>query len=394
MTRCKGASISGLGTMQHEPTLFVTAADVSGDIHAAKLIRALSGRLPGARFVGVGGEHMAEAGCELLDRTTGRATMLTHSVGHILYYHRLIRRVAKEMAEQRPAVHIPVDSPAMNWHLAKAARRRDIPVMYYICPQVWAWAPWRVRKLRRLTDVVACILPFEPCYLRPRGVNAHYVGHPLFDELDAPDPPDLDDPARTGRWRIALLPGSRAGEISDHVPPLVAVYDHLRRKYPQAEFAFTAVGPEAADRIRAAAGRDDLPMEVSRTPEVLKRSHFAVVVSGTVTLEVAHFGVPMVVFYRAGRVAYHLLGRWLIRTKYLSLVNILAGKELVPELMPWFGDVGELIGTVDAMLAHPGRLERIRQALLELVRPLKATEGTSADQAAELVVKTMATGQA
>ncbi|MHC4716761.1 MAG: lipid-A-disaccharide synthase, partial [Planctomycetota bacterium] len=302
--------------MEREPTIFVTAAEVSGDIHAARLIRALSARLEGPRFVGVGGRHMAEAGCELLGETTGRATMLLHSVAQVLYFRRLIGRVAEAMAQRRPAVHVPVDSPAMNWHLARAAHRRRIPVMYYICPQVWAWAPWRVRKLRRLTDAVACILPFEPEYLRPRGVNAHYVGHPLFDDLPRPDPPDLAQAARTGRWRIALLPGSRVTEINHHAPALAQVYDRLRRRYPQAEFTFTAFGAEAADRIRRKAGRDDLPMEVSRTPEVLRQCHFAVVASGTVTLEVAHFGVPMVVFYRASRLGYHLLGRWLIRTPY------------------------------------------------------------------------------
>jgi len=379
--------------MEREPTVFVTAADVSGDIHAARLIRALSDRLGRARFVGVGGRHMAEAGCDLLDDTTARASMLGHSFAHLLYFHGLIRRVAAAMDEYRPAVHVPVDSPAMNWHLARAARKRHIPVMYYICPQVWAWAPWRVRKLRRLTDAVACILPFEPCYLRPRGVNAHYVGHPLFDELPGADPPDLHEAARTGAWRIALLPGSRAGEIDRHAPALAAVYDRLRRAHPQAEFTFTAFGAEAADHIRAAAGRDDLPIEISRTPEVLRRSHFAVVTSGTVTLEVAHFGVPMVVFYHVGRLGYHLLGRWLIRTRHLSLVNILAGKELVPELMPWFGDAGLLTEAAEEMLADPDRLAATRQALLELVGPLKAgADATAADKAAELVVRTMAGG--
>jgi len=379
--------------MQSERTVFVTAADVSGDIHAAGLIRALSGRLGRARFVGVGGRHMAEAGCELLADTTARASMLGHAFGHVLYFHRLIRRVAKVMSERRPVVLVPVDSPAMNWHMARAARRRGIPVMYYICPQVWAWAPWRVRKLRRLTDTVACILPFEPCYLRPLGVNAHYVGHPLFDELAPADPPDLAEAARTGQWRIALLPGSRAAEIAHHAPALAAVYDRLRRGHPRAEFAFTAFGAQAADRIRRAAGRDDLPVEVSRTAEVLRQSHFAIVASGTVTLEVAHFGVPMVVFYHAPRAAYHLLGRWLLRTRYLSLVNILAGKELVPELMPWFGDANLLAEAAEGVLADPDRMARTRRDLLELVEPLKAGPGaTAADRAAELVVRTIAGG--
>ena len=376
--------------MSAAPTVLITAADVSGDAHAARLIHALRRRWPEARFVGLGGRHMAQAGCELLADTTSRSSMLAHSLRQVGRFWLLIRRVRRAMDELRPAVHVPVDSPAMNWHLARAARRRGIPVVYYICPQVWAWAPWRVRKLRRLTDAVACILPFEPDYLRPRGVNAHYVGHPLFDNLPPADPPDLAAAARTGRWQIALLPGSRPGEIAHHVPALLAVRDRLAGRFPHAHFTFTALDERAAEAVRAAAGRRELSIAVARTPAVLARSHFAVAASGTVTLEIAHFGVPMVVFYRAGRLGYYLLARWLIRTPYLSLVNILAGRELVPELMPWFGDTDALVRAAEDMLVDLDRLRQTSRALQALVRPLRAAPGTSAaDNTADLIARTV-----
>ncbi len=375
--------------MSAAPAVLITAADVSGDAHAARLIHALRRRWPEARFVGLGGRHMAQAGCELLADTTSRSSMLGHSLRHVGHFWRLIRRVRRAMDELRPAVHVPVDSPAMNWHLARAARRRGIPVVYYICPQVWAWAPWRVRKLRRLTNAVACILPFEPDYLRPRGVNAHYVGHPLFDELAPANPPDLAA-ARTGQWQITLLPGSRPGEIAHHAPALAVVRDRLAGRFPHAHFTFTALDERAAEAVRAATGRRELSIAVARTPAVLARSHFAVAASGTVTLEIAHFGVPMVVFYRASRLGYHLLARWLIRTPYLSLVNILAGRELVPELMPWFGDADALVGAAEKMLADLDRLRQTSQALQALVRPLRAPAGTSAaDNTAELITSTI-----
>ena len=359
----------------------ITAAEVSGDAHAGRLILALRKRCPEARFFGVGGEQMARAGCELLADTASRSSMMLSSLSQVLYFHKLIRRLARAMDERKPAVLVPVDSPAMNWHVAKAARKRGVGVMYYVCPQVWAWAPWRVRKIRRLTDAVACILPFEPDYLAARGAEGRFVGHPLFDELPAADPPDILAAAERGQFRIALLPGSRASEIARHAPALAAVRDRLARRYPQAEFTFTAVDDRAADAIARATGRNDLAIQVGDTPGVLKRSHFAVAASGTVTLEIAHFGVPMVVFYRVSRLGYGLLYWWIVRTKYGSLVNILAGRQLVPELMPWFGNVDELARQAEAVLADPAAMARTRAELLALVAPLKPAPPATAPPA-------------
>ena len=376
--------------MSDRPTIFITAADVSGDVHAAGLIDQLRRRLPAARCVGIGGQAMAQAGCELLDEPVRRASMATGAFAHLWYFHKLIRRTRRAMAEARPDVHVPVDSPALNWHLARAARKIGTPVMYYIAPQVWAWARWRVRRLAGLTDAVACILPFEVGYLRPRGVNAHFVGHPLFDHLPQADPPDLDQAAAGGNWRIALLPGSREGEIRSHAPALAAVAGRLARRWPRAELTFTALGPTAAEMIRQACPGNDLPVEVGNSSQVLARSHFAVAASGTVTVQAAHFGVPMVIFYRARKWPYRLLGRWLMRTPFFSLVNILAGKRLVPELMPWYGDAGALGEAAEAMLDDLPALKRTREELLGLVAPLRVDPpATAAGNAAELVIATM-----
>lgn len=376
--------------MSDRPTIFITAADVSGDVHAAGLIEELRQRLPAARCVGIGGQAMAEAGCELLDQPVRRASMATGAFAHLRYFHKLIRRTRRAMADIAPDVHVPVDSPALNWHLARAARKLGAGVMYYIAPQVWAWARWRVRRLARLTDAVACILPFEADYLRPRGVNAHFVGHPLFDHLPQADPPDLDRPAAEGTWRIALLPGSREGEIRAHAPALAAVARRLSRRWPRAEFVFTAFGGSAAEMIRQSCPGSDLPVEVGNTSQVLARSHFAVAASGTVTIQAAHFGVPMVIFYRVSKWPYRLLGRWLIRTPFLSLVNILAGRRLLPELMPWYGDADALAEAAEGMLDDLPALKRTREELLEVVAPLRADPpATAAGNAAELVIATM-----
>lgn len=376
--------------MKDSPTIFITAAEASGDAHAAGLIEAIRRRSANARFVGTGGPAMAAAGCEMIAEPVSRAAMTTGAFVHLGYFYKLIRQASRAMAEIRPDVHVPVDSPAMNWHIAKAARKRRIPVAYYIAPQTWAWAPWRVRKLRKLADAVACILPFEADYFGSRGVNAHYVGHPLFDDLPPADPPDLEAAAASGRWRIALLPGSRDSEIKRHTPALLSVMDGLARRYRQADFTITAINSHAADVIRQSAGCGDLPIEVGHTANVLKRSHFAVTASGTVTLEVAHFGVPMIIFYRVSKWPYRLIGRWLIRTPHLSLVNILAGRTLVPELMPWFGEAGEILGCAEEMLDDVGALVALRKELTQLVAPLRVQPpGSAADNAADVVLGVM-----
>lgn len=244
--------------------------------------------------------------------------------------------------------------------------------------------------MRKLTDAVACILPFEEEYFGKRGVNAHYVGHPLFDDLPPADPPDLQDAAASGRWQIALLPGSRDSEIKPHAPALVGVMDGLARRYNQARFTITAIDDHAAEVIRQSTRRGDLPIEIGNTTEVLKRSHFAVTASGTVTLQVAHFGVPMIIFYRVGKWPWRMVGRWLIRTPHLSLVNILAGRTLVPELMPWFGDAGEILRCAEKMLDDIDALVKLRKELLRLVVPLRVPPPAgAADNAAGVVLSVM-----
>ncbi|MHC4561323.1 MAG: lipid-A-disaccharide synthase [Planctomycetota bacterium] len=375
--------------MANTPTIFFTAAEASGDSHGAGLVAALRERLPNARLVGAGGAKMADSGCEILLDMTAQAAMLHGAVMKLRYFHRCLRQLRSHVRQIKPDVIVPIDSPALNWHVAKAARKQGVPVMYYVAPQVWAWAPWRVQKLRKLTDRVACILPFEEEYLRKRGVNATFVGHPMFDHMPPrpDDLPDLSAAALSGEWRVALLPGSRPGEIAAHAPAMLAAAQAIRKQSPNAICAFTAGNEAAAERIRQATGHLDLPVEVGRTSEVLAESHFAVTSSGTATLQVAHYGVPMVIVYRASKWGYRLFGRWLIRTRHLSLVNVLAGREVVPELMPWFGDVDEVVHTTLMMMSDVFRLHQIRDDLLTITAPLENRPQSTAEATADLVMK-------
>ncbi|MDY6913859.1 MAG: lipid-A-disaccharide synthase [Planctomycetota bacterium] len=378
--------------------IFISAAEASGDQHAAGLIGAIRSRRADVRFVGAGGPHMAEAGCEVLLDLTKTASMLGGPLLKLGYYWRAVRRLQRAMLEIKPAVHVPVDSPALNWHLAATAGKLGAAVVYYIAPQVWAWAPWRVGKLARLTDRVACILPFEQEYLRGRGVNATYVGHPLFDLLpDRPaSPPDPAEAWVDGAWRVTLLPGSRPAEIRNHAPALLAAADAIRRRWKNAQCTLTARTDQCAEAIRNSAGRRSagLPeIAVGRTAQVLARSHFAVVASGTVTLEAAYFGVPMVIFYRTSRLlgaVRRVAGRRAVPTRHFSLVNILAGRRIVPELMPWYGDTKKLTETVVETMNDLGYLHEMRQDMLSVVEPLRAGAGrTACENAADIIVETL-----
>ena len=377
------------------PSIFLSAAEASGDEHAAHLIRAIRRRLPGARFAGVAGEAMAEAGCEVVADLTAKASMLAGPLMDLPYYIRQVRKIQQTIRRMRPDVLVPVDSPALNWHLAAAAQSVGVPVTYYIAPQVWAWAPWRVKKLARLTDRVACILPFEQEYLRRRGVAATYVGHPLFDTLPPrpAEPPDIVDAWWTGQWRVAMLPGSRSGEIRGHTPALLETARAIRSRWPAARCTFTARTKENASAMRRICEPREIDVAVGRTREVLEGSHFAIAASGTVTLEVAHFGVPMVIFYRAAlplRMLYTTAAWWLLRTENFSLVNILAGRRVVPELMPLRGSSRTLAAAAMEFMADPGALIETRRRLIELVDPLRVEPPNSAaDNAAELVVRTI-----
>ena len=379
-------------------TIFLSAAEASGDTHAANLIEAIKCRLPQARFIGVGGAHMSAAGCEILADLTQKASMLGGPMLRLGYYLRLMHRLKKTIRQIRPDLHVPVDSPALNWHLAAAAKRAGTPVMYYIAPQVWAWAPWRVRKLARLTDRVACILPFEQPFFRHRGVNATYVGHPLFDTLGKSEPPgapghaDFAEAWADGNWNVALLPGSRTAEIRGHIPALIDVSRAVRRRWPAAVCTLTAHNDRGAETIRRACkGRlpGHVEVVVGKTRQVLKDAHFAVAVSGTVTLEAAHFGVPMVIFYRVSLLGYKLVGPFLgLHTPHLALVNILAGRRIVPELMPWYGRIGLVREMAIDLMGDIGALYEAREALLDVVKPLRANPpATASDNAAQLAIR-------
>lgn len=358
--------------------VFITVAEVSGDRHAAQLVSALRGIDPTLIIEGLGGPEMAAAGAIVHRDTVGNAAMGWRGALRAFEVMELLRWTRRHFEHNRPDIQIGVDSPSMNFHFAKLAKRLGVPVMQYVAPQLWAWREGRMKKVRRWIDRLACVLPFEEEYFRRHGVDATFVGHPLFDELpprrDVPGPRFPDRPPVIG-----LLPGSRKSEAAGNFHGLLGVAERIRADFKDAQFLVPttpATHPVVSDALRLR-GATWVEHRQDAFDEMVPRCDLCLTVSGTATLHVAGLGVPMIVVYHASRTLWNMLGRWLIKARTYALVNVLAagpdaGKErhVVREFIPWFDDPQPVADLALDYLRNPEKLAAQREALANLVASL------------------------
>jgi lipid-A-disaccharide synthase len=374
--------------------IFLSAAEPSGDAHCAALINALrqGGEIDS---VGVGGPRMAEAGCELLETTVGRAAMIYKAFSHVPHYYGLIRRVRRYLMNNSVDLVVVCDSPSFNFHIAKAAKKAGASTVFYVAPQLWAWAGWRIRKMRKRCDKLCCLLPFEEAWFGQRGIDAVYVGNPLLDNL----PADLSgfrkqysdfEPAQVV---VALMPGSRAAEIDSLWRPMQEIALRIRQKYAGASFVTVAVDDERRQILEASQIEGfECRYTIGSVSDTASEADFAIVASGSATLQVAGVGCPMVIMYQSSKILWHVLGRWLVKAKYLSLVNVLAGRELAPEFMPYFTSVEPIVRTIEQILKDKDKLTRMSNELIELAQPLRV--GSASQKAAQIVREMLGQGVA
>jgi lipid-A-disaccharide synthase len=377
--------------------IFISTGEPSGDLHAANLIHALRERWPDVEVVGFGGPRMKEAGANVLYNLVDLAVMWFGRV--LLNLHKFIGRVAQAdryFRDERPDAVVLIDYPGLHWWIAHKAKNRGIPVFYYVPPQIWAWAGWRVKKVRKWVDHVLCSLPFEPAWYHARGVpGAVYIGHPYFDELAERRLDEAfvaDQRAQAGRI-VAILPGSRTQELLRNLPIMFRAAAKLSAERPDVRFVVACLH----DRHRALAEKllaDEgltLPLEfhAARTPELIRLAEVAWAVSGSVGLELMVEALPSVVLYKIRPIDL-FVARFFIKSRFISLVNLLADAELFPEYLTGRDVSAELAGWARKWLDDPAERARASEALVAL-RDRVAVPGAS-ERAASRIVATLTKG--
>ncbi len=317
--------------------LFISAGEPSGDLHGANLVRSLRQLDPTIDCVGFGGPHMEAAGTRLLYPLCRFAVMWFLRVftnAHV--FLQVLSQADRYFRHQRPDAVIMIDYPGFHWWLARRARFHGIPVFYFVPPQLWAWAGWRVEKMRRFVDHVLCSLPFEEAWYRERGVTAHYIGHPYFDELPRQQlgAQFLAEQRNRAGSIIAMLPGSRTQEVERNLGTMLRAAARIHAARPDTRFLVASFKESQRDMVLAKLRKYPLPVEahVGRTPEIIELAHSCMAVSGSVGLELLYRGKPTVVVYRISPLDLKV-GNFFKKCKYISLVNLLADAELFPEYL-------------------------------------------------------------
>ncbi len=371
------------------PKLFWVAGEPSGDLHAAGVLRELRQRLPDARHEGYGGVRMRAEGFDLRYDLAGDAVMgifpVIKALPHIL---KLLSAAEDRLRTERPDAVVLVDYPGFNYRLAAKAKALGIPVLWYIAPQVWAWGAWRLKKTARLVDRLLCILPFEEAIFRAAGVDAIYTGHPVVDHLtEAPR-----DPATAKRLAlhrgsgplIGVFPGSRGHVVDSLLPDFAKTIRRVLDRMPEARFA-VAVAAERFERRIADMFRDEprVLCITGKGPDVMDAADLALTTSGTTTLELAASAKPFVIGYRVSPVFY-AIAKSLMRVDHIGLVNLVAGRTVVPEHVGFSDLDARLAEDVLRLAGSPAAAEEQRRGLAE-VRAKLDVRGAYARAAEEVV---------
>jgi lipid-A-disaccharide synthase len=390
-------------------TIFFSAGEPSGDLHGANLIRRLREQCDGLEAVGYGGPQMAAAGCRLHEDLTALAVMwILRALANLHRFLELVSRADRYFRHQRPDAVVLIDYPGFNWWIARRAKAHGIPVFYYVPPQVWAWARWRVKKMRRLVDHVLCGLPFEAEWFQRHGCNATLVGHPFFDEVrrHRPDEAFLERHQRQSGPLVAILPGSRTQEVAGNLKTFLRAAAQIRTAVPDVRFAIAAFKTHHAEMARSEVSASGLAIEihVGKTPELMELADCCMAVSGSVSLELLYHKKPTVILYRISALAYRVQ-RVFRKVKYITLVNLLADKNpfsegiaesevskpadqmLFPEYLTSEDKSDAIAAQVIHWLTDPAsRQERIRE--LEQLRA-EVAHGGASSRAAEYILSTI-----
>lgn len=406
--------------------ILISAGEASGEMYGAQLMESLrraaipnrvvtglapvpAGQSPATtqalrlEFFGAGGERMRAAGCEIIVDAKDLAVVgITEVLSRLPKILRLYRKLIRSADEKRLALAVVIDAPAFNWRVARQMRKRGIPVVYYVCPQFWAWRQGRVKLLRKYVNKALVIFPFEEKFYRDRGVDATFVGHPLAD-LPAPtitrEAYAAENHLDTAKTWITLMPGSRRKEVRMNLPTILEAADRLGSGYEfllpvartlDASFLKQLIGVHANEKRQAAS----LQRNVHLVPEALPalyHSRSGIVASGTATVEAALMGTPFVMVYRVSALTY-ALGKPRVKVPYFAMVNLIAGEEVVPELVQHKFTVENIVTEMNKIIPDGEPRARMIERLAAVKARLKNGSGADrhpSETAADIILKVM-----
>lgn len=349
--------------------VLIVSGEASGDLHGSGVINALRRLDPRLKVFGIGGDRMREAGMNLLYHSKDLAVVgLTEVLSHLPLIWMAFRAIKRALDESPPEVAVLIDYPDFNLRLARILKKRGIPIVYYISPQVWAWRRGRVEEIVRLVDKMLVIFPFEVHIYEEAGVDVEYVGHPLVNRVGCPlskEEARMSLGLGMDKTTIALLPGSRRGEVERLLPVMIKAGDIIKRDIPDAQFVLPLADNLRGSRFKVQGSRFEVKMVEGRLYEVLRASDIAIVASGTATMETALMGIPMVIVYKLHPLTYWI-GRMLIRVDTIGIPNILVGKRVIPELIQGDANPEGIAGEVLRILKDNGLRDRMEEDLKEV----------------------------
>lgn len=359
--------------------LMILAGEVSGDSHAATLVRELKKMDPQVRFFGMGGPAMRSEGVRLFYHLNDLAILGLWEVA-LKYFHfrHIFNTLKKILSQEKPDALILVDYPGFNVRFARVAKKLRVPVLYYVSPQIWAWGRRRRHTIARRVDKMLVLFPFEKEIYQGTGLDVEYVGHPSLDKLaTAPAAKkSLREMLHAGSEDIliGLLPGSRLHEVERIFPVLLEAADEIRKKNPRARFVVSAVNAEMAKILSSLCAGRPLPFEIQQgnAHQIMKEADLVLVASGTATLECAYFTTPLLIVYKVSPITWWV-GRRVVRLPYIGLVNVIAGRKIVPEFLQGEAQPAAIAAEALSLLNSAPK----RSQMIEELKKVKASLGES-----------------
>lgn len=352
----------------------IIAGEASGDLHGSGLVRELVKLQPDLEIFGIGGDKMQQQGMKLLYHTKEMSVLgFGDVIKRFPFFRKVYFNLVSNLKTERPDLLILIDYPGMNLKLAKAARKLGIKVFYYIAPQVWAWGTGRIKKMAKLVDKLATIIPFEERMFRKAGIDAHFVGHPLLEVLQAKLEKEeffrinqIDHHQKI----IGLLPGSRTTEVDRLLPEMINIMKALKNHHPELQIIVSrAPFIERSFYEKIIGENSSIKLLDDCTYEIMKYSDLLLVASGTATLESALFGTPLIIVYKVDPLSY-FIGKRLIKIDNIGLVNVIAEKQIVPEFIQQNFTVNNLIPTIEKIIYDKNERQKIVLNLKQIKKKL------------------------